>query len=109
MSGKITDTAYSMWLEEHSANCDANYKGPSGGMEAAAAVKMWGRSTEHNILYRTFESNGDSSAYLSVHGMHDGKVPYGEYRKASKVECINHVAKRLGTALRGLKNYGLIR
>lgn len=30
-------TEYVIWLEEVNINCDENYEGPSGGMEAFAA------------------------------------------------------------------------
>ena len=53
----------------------------------------------HTVLI----SNGDSSAYDAVCQMNDGKGPYGD-KKVEKGECLNHVAKRLGTALRKLRN-----
>lgn len=92
-----------MWLNDHVDSCDANYEGSSGGMEAAAAVEMWGRSLNYNMQYETFVSDGDSSAFLAVCAMNEGKGPYGDECKVQKIECVNHVAKRLGTGLRGLK------
>ncbi|KAK4328417.1 hypothetical protein Pmani_001165 [Petrolisthes manimaculis] len=44
-----------------------------------------------------------SSAYCAVSALNNGNGPYGEKRKVQKAECINHVAKRPGTGLRGLK------
>ncbi|KAK3887038.1 hypothetical protein Pcinc_008803 [Petrolisthes cinctipes] len=58
------------------------------------------------MLYTTFVSDGDSSAYRAVCALNNGKGPYGEKRKVQKAECINHVAKRLGTGLSGLKKPG---
>ncbi|XP_076045369.1 uncharacterized protein LOC143027746 [Oratosquilla oratoria] len=99
--GEITATEYAIWFGEH--DCDKNYEGPSGGMEAAAAVSLWGRSCQYDIIYKTFVSDGDSSAFRSVCGMNQGAGPYGEQCPVVKAECINHVAKRLGTGLRALK------
>lgn len=100
--GKITATEYVCWLNEHD-DCDENYDGPSGGMEAAAAVALWRRSRQYNMIYKTFVSDGDSSAFRSVCEMNQGAGPYGEQCPVVKAECINHVAKRLGTGLRALK------
>ncbi|KAK4317970.1 hypothetical protein Pmani_010997 [Petrolisthes manimaculis] len=102
-NGKITETEYVFWLDEHADVCEENYESSSGGMEAAGALELWGRSDEHEMRYRTFVSDGDSSAYLAVCGMNNGKGPYGDMYPIEKAECINHVAKRLGTGLRGIK------
>lgn len=80
-----------------------NYEGSSGGMEAAAAVKLFGQSMENNLRYKVFISDRDSSAFDAVCKMNDGEGPYGDV-KVEKGECINHVAKRLGTALRKLRD-----
>lgn len=53
-----------------------------------------------------FKSDGDSSAYDVVWKTNDGEGPHGDVR-AEKGECINHVAKRLWTALRKLRNQGV--
>lgn len=76
---------------------------PHGGMEAAAAVALWRRSRQYDMIYKTFVSDGDSSAFRSVCGMYQGARPYGDQCPVVKAECINHVAKRLGTGLRALK------
>lgn len=101
LSKKITESEYVYWLEEEHLHCDENYEGSSGAMEAAEAVEMWGRSKNYNLLYKTFVSDGDSSAYKAVCDM----SPYGTGTKdmVIKAECINHVAKRLGTSMRALK------
>lgn len=72
-------------------------------MEAACAVEMWGRSEQHQMQYKTFVSDGDSSAFNAVTAMGNGKGPYGEGMQTVKVECVNHVAKRLGTGFRNVK------
>ena len=100
---KISETEYVFWLQDEHDDCDANYEGPSGGMEAAEAKEIWGRSGEHQMIYKTFVSDGDSSAYRAVCDMNGGAGPYGKDCKVVKAECVNHVAKRLGTGLRALK------
>ncbi|GFS25936.1 hypothetical protein ElyMa_001700700 [Elysia marginata] len=68
-------------------------------MEPEAAEVMWKQSLElHNIRYTTFVRDGDSKA-------HDRVVPQkpcGEEVEIRKEECMNHVEKRMGTALRNL-------
>ena len=55
------------------------------------------RSVErHNLRYRTMLSDGDSSAFTAVRR----EQPYGPTRLITKLECINHCHKRMGTALR---------
>ena len=88
--------------EEHKEACNINFNGTSQAMEKEAALKMWQRSVEdHKLRYTTFVSDGDSSAYNSVIGLHNGEGPYS--KKVVKEECVNHISKRLGTRLRLLK------
>ena len=55
------------------------------------------RSVErHNLHYRTMLSDGDSSAFTAVRR----EQPYGPTPLITKLECINHCHKRMGTALR---------
>lgn len=49
-----------------------------------------------------FISDGDSSAYVAECNMNDDKGLYGDI-KVEKGECMNHVSKRLGTALRKVR------
>lgn len=101
----MTEAEHEEWLEAHRPTCERNYDegAAAGGMEAAAAVAMWGRFKDHGFLYKTFLSDGDSSAFLSVKKMCNNEGPYGAACSVKKAECVNHVSKRLGTALRNLK------
>ena len=73
--------------------------GSAGGMEVVAATVMWNRSIElHGVRYTIVVSDGDSKAYDTV----VEEQPYGPDVQIVKEECINHVSKRLGTALRNL-------
>ena len=68
-------------------------------MEAESALRMWKRSVQKNKLrYTTMLCDGDSTAFDCVV---DANV-YGEDVSLSKEDCVNHVSKRMGTALRNL-------
>lgn len=68
------------------------------------AINMWKRSVEKmKMRYTTMISDGDSSTHKALRE----ENPYGAGEKKNEVrkeECVNHVAKRLGTRLRKLKN-----
>ena len=67
-------------------------------MEAEQAVTMWKRSlSKHNFRYLTMVGDGDSKAFEQVKAL----KAYGK-DMVEKEECLNHVSKRLGTALRNL-------
>ena len=90
------------WFETHSNECNRNFDGTSGGMEAAAAEMLWELSVErHRFRYTTIVSDGDAKTFKHLC---DRRV-YGDV-ELKKEECINHVAKRLGTALRKLASSG---
>lgn len=99
---KVSQEEFDEWLKNHSEQCMKNYEGSSGGMEAAAAMKLFSRSLDNDMRYTVFISDGDSSAYNAVCSMNDGKGPYNGI-EIEKGECINHVGKRLGTALRKVR------
>ncbi|XP_075737571.1 uncharacterized protein LOC142777120 [Rhipicephalus microplus] len=67
-------------------------------METQAALRIWSRTQSYNMQFTTFLSDGDSKAYAAVC---EAQV-YGS-KAVTKEDCTNHVAKRLGAALRKLK------
>ena len=78
--------------------CQANYDGSSPAMEVNAADILWKRSEAHGMRYTTLLSDGDAKTFN-----HLVKTEvYGPDVELNKEECINHVGKRLGTALRTL-------
>uniref|UniRef100_A0A2C9JZT0 Mutator-like transposase domain-containing protein n=1 Tax=Biomphalaria glabrata TaxID=6526 RepID=A0A2C9JZT0_BIOGL len=85
---------YKEWFESHKPDCDINYTGSSGMMETHAAETLWRRSIE-KFHYTTMLSDGDSKAFNKVCEI----KPHGEV-PITKEECVNHVGKRMGTALR---------
>ncbi|GFO27487.1 hypothetical protein PoB_005399200 [Plakobranchus ocellatus] len=98
---KESPEAYALWLESHnkSGKCSKNFTGTSGMMEVEAAVVLWSRSVEKfHLKYTTFVGDGDSKAYNKVCEVQ----PYGPDTQIVKEECVNHVSKRMSTALRNL-------
>ncbi|GFS17895.1 hypothetical protein ElyMa_006834100 [Elysia marginata] len=68
-------------------------------MEVEAAVELWGRSVARNKLrYTVVVSDGDSKAFNKLSQIQ----PYGPDVPIDKEDCLNHVGKRCGTALRNL-------
>lgn len=97
---KISEEQYSEWLNNTEYLWQKNYTGSSDGMKAAVAVTVFGRSLDNKPRYVTYISDGDTSAYDAVCTMNDGEEPYGNVKLKKKGECINHMSKRLGAALR---------
>ena len=56
---------------------------------------------ELKLRFTTFIGDGDSKAFANLVAI----KPYGDV----KHECVGHVQKRMGTALRTLKKIGCIR
>ncbi|GBM55736.1 hypothetical protein AVEN_190324-1 [Araneus ventricosus] len=88
---------FSIWYKAHKPECSENYTGSSNGLEVIAAEILWKRSVENCVMrYMSVLSDGDSKTYQ---GLLEVDV-YDDSRNISKEECLNHVAKRLGTGLR---------
>ena len=99
--GKDT-TGFQQWHEQHT-DCNCNYHGSSGGMEMAAAEILWERSVEsHRFRYTTMLSDGDSRTHKHLCDL----CVYGSNVEIVKEECVNHVARRMGMALRKLATEG---
>ncbi len=76
-----------------------NFDGVSGMMEPNCVEALWKPSVNlHNMRYTTTISDGDSKAYDAVCELR----LYGKDVEIEKVECVNHISKRLGTALLNL-------
>ena len=87
---------FAWWKERHT--CDVNHHGSSAAMEKDAAVILWKSSEEYGLRYTTMLSDGDSKTFLELNNV----KPYSETVTINKEECVNHVSKRLGAALRGV-------
>ena len=68
-------------------------------LEVEAARVVWRRSVQrHKLRYTTFLSDGDAKTFAELTKI----KPYGEDIEIDKEECVNHVSKRLGSALRNI-------
>lgn len=84
---------------KHEDHCTANHKGSSGSMEGAGIIKIFSRSVErYDVRYTHYLGDGDCNSFDSV----VASRPYGDIQ-IEKLECINHVMKRMGARLRRLK------
>lgn len=91
---------FAAWKTKHTPVCQRNYSGSSGGMEVAAAKAVFGRSLAlHNLRYKYLLCDGDTKTYTILKQM---DIYYGI--EIIKEDCINHVAKRMYTAIEILKN-----
>ncbi|KAM7293084.1 hypothetical protein ISCGN_026214 [Ixodes scapularis] len=85
---------YGDWYAAH--ECQRNIDCNSGRMEVEAALTMFQRSlAKHGLRYTTVRSDGDSRTF---HALTEAKV-YG-FVEVEKKDCVNHVHKRMGAALR---------
>ncbi|KAH7940305.1 hypothetical protein HPB52_023019 [Rhipicephalus sanguineus] len=90
------DPRYSEWRARH--KCQKNSSSKPGQMEVEAAKILFGRSLEkHGLRYTTMLCDGDSRAFNSLQ---EEKV-YG-FVPIEKEDCVNHIHKRMGAALRNL-------
>ncbi|GFT27416.1 uncharacterized protein TNCV_1275331 [Trichonephila clavipes] len=86
-----------IWKSGHSEKCQKNFDGSSGSMEIHAAYILWNRSiSDCAMRYTTILCDGDAK---TPQHLNEKKV-YGDNVAIEKEECVNPVAKRLGTALR---------
>lgn len=94
-----TTDEYKTWKETH--DCKTNFTGSACAMEPAGTLEMFCRSTDYKIRYKNLISDGDSKS----HAMILEEQPYGTKsdEQVKKLDCVGHVQKRLGTALRNLK------
>ena len=90
---------YLKWKLRHNSVCEINHDGSSGGMEAQPAVEMFTDSIKKRKLrYTVFVGDGDSSCFGTV------KESLSGIYNVEKEECVGHVQKRMGSALRNFKN-----
>ena len=95
---KETDS-YKDWKKGHEANCNINYEGSSGAMEGKGALAMYKRSIEtRNLKYTTLVGDGDSDTFKVI--KESMACAYGKRYVVKKEECIGHIQKRMGAALR---------
>ena len=90
---------YVAWREKHLPMCKKNFNGSANAMEMEAAGIMFSRSeAERGLVYGTMLCDGDSKALKRVNDLD----LYGDL-VVVKEDCINHISKRMHTALTKLK------
>ena len=88
------------WWEKHKDSCSINYEGSSPAMECTGALRIWNRSVQKNYLrYTSVICDGDSKTATLL----NSEQPYGEGIEIVKHEWVEHVQKRLTTAINNLK------
>ena len=94
-----TSIKYNKWEDNHATSCQMNHQGPLGEMEGSRALRIFSRSIEkYKLKYTTFVGDGDSGTFTVVKEGVEKK--YGSRYHVTKEECIGHVQKQMGNALR---------
>ncbi|GFY21268.1 uncharacterized protein TNCV_3993121 [Trichonephila clavipes] len=92
--------AYKKWKILHDKECLKKHDGSAGMMENVGIVRIFQNSlSRHSVRYTSYYGNGDSKTFSSITVFH----PYGNDILVSKIECLGHVQKIIGTRLRKLK------
>lgn len=97
---KEGDEGYDDWKASHV--CQKNTDVNSGRMEVEAALTLFRRSlSKHGLRYTNIVCGGGSRTFVALcQDQTYGFIPF------TKEDCINHVKKRMGTALRALVTKG---
>ena len=97
----LTDTQFDEKKEAHDFKCKINYTGSAGAMEPAGVEAIYKRSEdERGLRYVNYIGDGDSKSFSHINSVE----PYGPDITLKKLECVGHVQKRMGTALRKHKH-----
>ena len=94
-----TNKQFLHWQSEHKKKCCIVHIGSSGSMEKEGAIEIFLRSIEkRNLKYTVFVGDGDTDCFGSVRDK--CRRIYVDSYIVTEEECIGHLQKRLGTALR---------
>ena len=86
------------WRADHQSKCKANFCGSAPAMEPEGALRIFKRSVTNNKLrYTEYFGDGDSKSHAVVKDIYNNGT---DGVPALKKECVGHVQKRVGTALR---------
>ena len=96
-SDKQGTVEFNEWWE---ATCHANFEDSSGAMDVAGALAICQRSVDNNYGLRYVELLGDGDS--KSHKVLVDEAVYGDV-EVTKLECVGHVLKCLGSRLRSLK------
>ena len=94
--------SYLDWYEMHIDFCSINHVDSSGSMGTEGATMVFMRSIlKRNLKYLQLVDDGDSGCFGTVAAK--CKEKYGDSYIVTKEECVGHVQKRIGSALRADK------
>ncbi|GFX97904.1 uncharacterized protein TNCV_4905551 [Trichonephila clavipes] len=86
--------------KKHGPVCKKNFNGYSGRMEVDRALSIFQRSVQrYDVRYTKYLGDGDSKAFDNI----VKNEVYGDNCTITKLECIGHVMKRMGSRLRRFK------
>ncbi|GFV50450.1 uncharacterized protein TNCV_2082011 [Trichonephila clavipes] len=86
--------------KKHGPVCKKNFNGYSGRMEVDGALSIFQRSVQrYDVRYTKYLVDGDSKAFDNI----VKNEVYGNNCTITKLECIGHVMKRMGSRLRRFK------
>ncbi|GFU59498.1 uncharacterized protein TNCV_1515651 [Trichonephila clavipes] len=86
--------AYKKWKILHFKEFLKNHNGSAGKMETEGMVRIFKRSVSHrSVRYTSYIGDGNSKTLSSI----TASNPYGEAITVSKIECVRHVQKGMGT------------
>ena len=92
---KRDPTAYTQWKNSHI--CKMNFNGSASGMECEGANHIFQRLIKNpKFKYVKFLSDGDSKSFNSIKDVYPDT-------QVTKLECVGHYQKGVGTRLRKLK------
>lgn len=95
---------YNDWQINHQSECLINHTGSAGKMEVVGMVRIFQRSEKkRNVKYVGYIGDGDTKTFQAI----TEASPYGAETSVSKIECVGHIQKRMGTRLRKLKQAGV--
>ena len=105
MNEGLSSEEYEEWYANHEENCECNYKESSNAMEVEGVKRIWLYSeADLKLRYITFIGDGDVKTFSTLTNLQ----PYDTDVTIVKRECIGHLQKRLGPALRKLKKSGAV-
>ena len=91
------------WKKAHKSTCGINHTQSSGAMEKEAVVEMFINSIERRKLkYGEYVGDGHTNSFGAV--VHALTEKYGDGYSIMKEDCIGHIQKRMGAALRNYKS-----
>ncbi|GFX75729.1 uncharacterized protein TNCV_2237021 [Trichonephila clavipes] len=86
--------------KKHGPVCKKNFNGYSGRMEVDGTLSIFQRSVQrYDVSYTKYLGDGDSKAFDNI----VKNEVYGDNCTITKLECIGHVMKRMGSRLRRFK------